>query len=50
MHEGLNNTSKVEFLKGSLVEVFGHKLESSQAQVFVWLSIPAFLCSTKCYS
>jgi hypothetical protein len=32
-----------------LVEVSGHKLESSQARVFVWFSTLIF-SSTKCYS
>ncbi len=32
------NSPVMEFLNGFLVEVSGHKLESSQTRVFVWFS------------
>ncbi len=45
---GFASFPEIEFLNGS-VEVSGHKLESSQARVFVWFSTLIFR-SPKCYS
>jgi hypothetical protein len=34
--------AEMEFLNGILIEVSGHKLESSQTRVFIWFSFSCF--------